>query len=92
MLFLVLVIAGSLLLINFKSYDDNREKYKPIPLIPSVLVGSILGFVSGVVGIGGGIFLSPILFNKRQKNQSNYYNSFIIYINQLNFWNIGTTY
>jgi len=62
LLFLVLVIAGSLLLINFKSYDDNREKYKPIPLIPSVLVGSILGFVSGVVGIGGGIFLSPILF------------------------------
>ena len=28
----------------------------------SILIGSILGFVSGIVGIGGGIFLSPILF------------------------------
>ena len=28
----------------------------------SILIGGTLGFVSGVVGIGGGIFLSPILF------------------------------
>ena len=27
-----------------------------------LLIGGILGFVSGIVGIGGGIFLSPILF------------------------------
>ena len=26
------------------------------------MIGSILGLVSGLVGIGGGIFLSPILF------------------------------
>ena len=26
------------------------------------MIGGLLGFVSGVVGIGGGIFLSPILF------------------------------
>ena len=25
-------------------------------------IGSVIGFISGVVGIGGGIFLSPILF------------------------------
>ena len=28
----------------------------------SILIGGILGLVSGIVGIGGGIFLSPILF------------------------------
>ena len=28
----------------------------------AVLIGGLVGFVSGVVGIGGGIFLSPILF------------------------------
>ena len=28
----------------------------------SILIGGVLGFISGVVGIGGGIFLSPILF------------------------------
>ena len=62
LLFFVLTIAGLLLLINFKSYDDNKNKYKKIPKLISFLIGGILGFVSGVVGIGGGIFLSPILF------------------------------
>jgi len=62
LLFLVLATAGTLLLFNFKSYDDKEENYKKIPSIISVLIGGILGFVSGVVGIGGGIFLSPILF------------------------------
>ena len=62
LLFSVLVIAGSLLLVKFKSYDDKKETYREIPIVHSILIGSILGFVSGVVGIGGGIFLSPILF------------------------------
>ncbi len=61
-LFIVLAIAGILLLINFKSYDDNESSYRDIPILLSILIGGILGFVSGVVGIGGGIFLSPILF------------------------------
>ncbi len=61
-LFIVLAIAGTLLLINFKSYDDNKSSYRDIPILISILIGGILGFVSGVVGIGGGIFLSPILF------------------------------
>ena len=61
-LFLVLTFAGTMLLINFKSYDGENKKYKDIPIIISILIGGILGFVSGVVGIGGGIFLSPILF------------------------------
>ena len=61
-LFIVLTLAGTLLLINFKSYDDNESTYRNIPIFISVIIGAILGFVSGVVGVGGGIFLSPILF------------------------------
>jgi len=62
LLFLVLAIAGTLLLFNFKSYDDREESYRKIPISISILVGGFLGYISGVVGIGGGIFLSPILF------------------------------
>ena len=61
-LFLVLTFAGIMLLMNYRSYDDEDTTYKDIPNIISILIGGILGFVSGVIGIGGGIFLSPILF------------------------------
>ena len=62
LLFIVLLVAGTLLLFKFQSYEDKEEDYQKISVINSVLIGAILGFVSGVVGIGGGIFLSPILF------------------------------
>ena len=62
LLFVVLTVAGLLLLFKFKSYDDKEETYRKIPIIISILIGGILGFISGIVGIGGGIFLSPILF------------------------------
>ena len=62
LLFIILLLAGLFLLINFKTYNDNEENLRKIPLPLSILIGGVLGFVSGVVGIGGGIFLSPILF------------------------------
>ena len=62
LLFFTLFIAGCVLMFNFKSYDDNEDNYKDIPYFFSIVIGAILGFISGVVGIGGGIFLSPILF------------------------------
>ena len=62
LLFLVLATAGTLLLFNFKSYEDREESYRKIPVSASILIGGILGFISGAAGIGGGIFLSPILF------------------------------
>ena len=62
LLFFVLLVSGLLLLFNFKSYDDNENKYKKVKYIYSLFIGSIIGILSGIVGIGGGIFLSPILF------------------------------
>ena len=61
-LFLVLSIAGLFLLINNKSYEDQKVLIRKINYFISLLIGSFLGLISGVVGIGGGIFLSPILF------------------------------
>ena len=62
LLFLVLSIAGLLLLINNKAYEDKNIIIKKLHLFVSILIGSILGLISGIIGIGGGIFLSPILF------------------------------
>ena len=61
LLFVVLTLAGALLLVKFKSFDQKIEVYKKIPKMLSLLIGASIGFVSGVVGIGGGIFLSPVL-------------------------------
>tara|TARA_B100000795_G_scaffold268707_1_gene256265 strand:+ start:1217 stop:1963 length:747 start_codon:yes stop_codon:yes gene_type:complete len=61
-LFSVLLIAGLLLLINNKSYEDKNIIIKKINLFTSLSIGSLLGLISGIVGIGGGIFLSPLLF------------------------------
>ena len=62
LLFLVLSIAGLLLLINNKSYEDKNIIIKKLHLFVSIIIGSVLGLISGIIGIGGGIFLSPILF------------------------------
>ena len=61
-LFLVLSIAGILLLINNKSYENNDLIIKKLSFVIALFIGSLLGLISGIVGIGGGIFLSPILF------------------------------
>tara|TARA_B100001057_G_scaffold113513_1_gene111810 strand:+ start:1705 stop:2448 length:744 start_codon:yes stop_codon:yes gene_type:complete len=60
-LFVVLSLASILLLVSSNSYESNF-KIKIIPKYISVIIGSILGLLSGIVGIGGGIFLSPILY------------------------------
>ena len=62
LLFLVLSIAGFLLLLNNKAYENKKITIRKINFVISITIGSILGLISGVVGIGGGIFLSPILF------------------------------
>ena len=61
-LFFVLSIAGVLLLINNKSYQNNNLILKKTNSLINLMIGAVLGLVSGIVGIGGGIFLSPILF------------------------------
>lgn len=62
LLFLVLSLAGSLLLMNNKAYENKDITVKKLNIFISVIIGSLLGLISGIVGIGGGIFLSPILF------------------------------
>ena len=60
-LFIILTLAGLSLLLKLTSFDESKEVNNNIPRIASFLIGGTIGFVSGVVGIGGGIFLSPVL-------------------------------
>ncbi len=61
-LFFVLLIAGTLLLSNNKSYKYDDVIIRKLNFLITFFIGSVLGLISGIVGIGGGIFLSPILF------------------------------
>ena len=62
LLFLILLIAGIFLLLESKYFDKDQIVIRQVSKVISILIGSIIGFISGLVGIGGGIFLSPILF------------------------------
>lgn len=60
LLIVALSISGVRILFIKQKYDQQVRS--PSPYI-SLLMGTLLGLVSGMVGIGGGIFLSPLLIN-----------------------------
>ena len=62
LLFFILLIAGIFLLLKSRSFNKDQIVIRQVSKVISIFIGSIIGFISGLVGIGGGIFLSPILF------------------------------
>lgn len=54
-----LLTAAARLTINFASGRDESINYPPIWL--ALFLGAALGFLSGLTGVGGGIFLTPLL-------------------------------
>ncbi|MDB2515113.1 sulfite exporter TauE/SafE family protein [Candidatus Pelagibacter bacterium] len=85
LLFIVLALAGILLIFKFRTFDEKEIIYKKVPKFISIVVGGSIGFISGVVGIGGGIFLSPILLLLRADKTKNIATaaSFFILINSI---------
>ncbi len=63
LLFITLTLSGLLLLLQARQYSITTQSVKKIPAFFAMLIGALIGFVSGIVGFGGGIILSPILFN-----------------------------
>jgi len=55
-----LFFAGIRLLLKSPQTDTAEDKALS-PLL-SALIGGVIGFYSGLVGIGGGIFLAPVLY------------------------------
>ncbi len=66
-------ILGALLLIPvfrmlfFRNADEQELKDGTTGL--SLLIGAVIGFLSGLIGIGGGIILSPVLLMLKWTNQ-----------------------
>lgn len=60
-----LLLSGSLLVAALRLMMRARDDHAQAPRSPapamSLPVGGVIGWLSGVVGIGGGIFLSPVL-------------------------------
>ncbi len=63
-LFVILSIAGIFLLIESKSFNNDQIKLNSIPKVVSIFIGSIIGFISGIVGNWWrNIFKSNFIFN-----------------------------
>jgi uncharacterized membrane protein YfcA len=56
------VLGACLLIAVFRMLTSLREaQAKPLPLWAGLTAGSFIGLLSGMIGIGGGIILSPVL-------------------------------
>lgn len=59
-----LVVGLVLLYSAFRMFfykNNENVSIKNIPIIYALICGSLIGFLSGLIGVGGGIFLSPLL-------------------------------
>jgi uncharacterized membrane protein YfcA len=64
-LFVTLLATGLRMLVHYRRYDDPMASYRQLSLWAGGVIGAVLGFLSGIAGIGGGIFLAPVLYHLR---------------------------
>ena len=63
----VLLLFPVLRFFFFKNLEDNELKSHKVSI--AIFIGGIVGLLSGMIGIGGGIILSPILLLLHWTNQ-----------------------
>lgn len=83
---MILGVMLMLALLRLLYRPSGEYEIKPPPaILLSVMIGSILGLLSGMIGIGGGILLSPILILTRwsQVKETGVYSSLFILCNSL---------
>jgi uncharacterized protein len=62
---LVLLVAAGRLFMTASKAAATEEPEPRVPALPAVGSGAVIGFLSGLVGTGGGIFLTPLLLFAR---------------------------
>ena len=65
MLCLALFMAGVKMLFSQAEVHTDKDQLLRGKSVHCALIGGAIGFYSGIVGIGGGIFLAPILYKLR---------------------------
>jgi uncharacterized protein len=55
---LVLLLAATILALP-RAHDGEPDR--PTPFWGAISIGAVVGFVSGLTGVGGGVFLAPLL-------------------------------
>ena len=61
MLSALLLLAAWRLLIDLPSQEGDQEDLRSLHVPSALILGGAIGFVSGMIGVGGGIFLTPFL-------------------------------
>ncbi|RYZ98918.1 MAG: sulfite exporter TauE/SafE family protein [Sphingobacteriaceae bacterium] len=54
-----LIISATLLLL--RQYIKPNTEVTPMPFGYGLMMGAMIGLISGLIGVGGGIFLSPVI-------------------------------
>lgn len=60
-LVLAVVLCAVGLLLVWRKAEPQEMSGRPVKLAPALLLGGVLGLLAGMTGIGGGVFLTPVL-------------------------------
>jgi len=60
-IFLIIATLKLIGIFDRKKISESASQSKEVNLLLAITIGSIIGFFSGLIGIGGGIILSPVI-------------------------------
>jgi uncharacterized membrane protein YfcA len=55
------VLLYSAVRLFFSARQGDHQNVTRVPLVAALVIGAAIGLLSGLTGVGGGIFLSPVL-------------------------------
>jgi len=85
LLALILLLSAIVMLVSPKFKRDEVNGFRDSSFLIPVIVGIVIGFLAGLVSIGGGIFLAPLLYwlNYEKPKKIAAIASFFILINSI---------